>query len=55
MDRKGIEVVVGHKYVPNQLKLSNNARVKMFGNTLVFGYRENVALHTGLVLPGDLK
>ena len=30
MDRKGIEVV----------KQSNNARVKMFGNTPVFGYGE---------------
>ena len=27
----------------------------MFGNTPVFGYGENAALHTGLVLPGDLK
>ena len=45
MDHKGIEVV----------KQSNNAGVKMFDNTLVFGYGENAALRTGLVLPGDLK
>ena len=41
--------------VPSQPKQSNNARDKMFGNTPVFSYRENAALHTGLVLPGDLK
>ena len=40
---------------PNQLKQSNNAVVKLFGNTPVFGYGENAALHPGLVLPGDLK
>ena len=27
----------------------------MFGNTPVFGYRENAALRTGLVLPRDLN
>ena len=38
MDCEGTEVVVeGRNNVPNQLTQSNNARVKMFGNTLV-GY-----------------
>ena len=45
----------GRNNVANQLKQSNNARVKMFGNTPVFGYGENAALHPRLVLPGDLK
>ena len=57
MDREGIEVVVElvRDAIPNQLKQSNNARVKMFGNTPVLGYGENAALRTGLALPGDLK
>ena len=45
----------GRNNIPNQLKQSDNAGVKMFGNTPVLGYGENAALHMGLVLPGDLK
>ena len=44
MDREGIEVGEGRNNVPNQPKQSNNARVKMFGNTPVFGYGDNAAL-----------
>ena len=59
MDSEGIEVVAelvrdAITSPTNQNNpTENNTRVKMFGNTPVFGHGENAALRTGLVLPGD--
>lgn len=56
MDREGIEVVV--ELVRDAITFPtnrNNPITPELKYTPVFGYGENAALRTGLVLPGDLK